>query len=99
MPAYRKASIRQLTASAYELDGRVFQGTLRKTENGWMVGSMSLEQFLEQNQDHEVAVILFDMDESADRPLDTRVCHTCGREYTGITCPYCREVLFRLRGR
>ncbi len=97
MPAYRKASIRELSLSAYELGGRVFQGILRRTDDGWRVGNMSLEQFLERAQGREVAVLVFDMEE--DVPMEKKVCRTCGREYIGSTCPYCRETRLRLRGR
>jgi hypothetical protein len=99
MPAYRKASIRELTQAAAELDGRFVQGVLhRDTESGqWMVGDTPLETWASQNEDEDVTVILLSMDKG--RPLDKRVCRTCGREYIGFECPHCREVRYRLRGR
>ena len=27
---------------------------------------------------------------TAERPVDPRVCRTCGREYFGLECPHCR---------
>jgi hypothetical protein len=34
-----------------------------------------------------------------ERPIDPRVCRTCGREYFGMECPHCRDARMRLRGR
>ena len=34
-----------------------------------------------------------------ERPVDPRVCRTCGREYYGLECPHCRDARMRLRGR
>jgi hypothetical protein len=33
-----------------------------------------------------------------DRPIEERVCRTCGRKYIGVECPHCREARVRLRG-
>ena len=33
-----------------------------------------------------------------DRPVETRTCRTCGRDYTDVECPYCRANRIRLRG-
>lgn len=97
MGAYRKASIRELTSAAYELEGRVLQGVVRHdNDKGWMVGSRSLEDWLESNEGHDISMIMISMDE--DRPMDVKVCRTCGREYVGVTCPTCREARRRLRG-
>jgi hypothetical protein len=99
MPAYRKASIREVTKAAYELDGRFAQGIVhRDPESGrWLVGNTSVEDWLSRNEHQDVTLIVLSMDD--DRPMRTRVCRTCGREYTGVECPHCREVRTRLRGR
>ncbi len=99
MPAYRKASIRELTQAAANLDGRFMQGVLRRDpETGaWSVGDTPLESWLERYADQDVTLILLSMDEG--RELETRICRTCGREYVGYECPYCRETRLRLRGR
>jgi hypothetical protein len=34
-----------------------------------------------------------------DRPVETRTCRTCGRDYTELECPHCRANRIRLRGR
>jgi len=99
MPAYRKASIREVTKAAYELGGRFTQGVVRRDpESGrWMVGNTPVETWLSRNEHQDVTLLLLSMDD--DRPLETKVCRTCGREYKGVECPYCREVRTRLRGR
>jgi len=100
MTTYRKASIRELTRSTYELGGRFLEGLLHREADSdqWMVGSSPLDAWLARHAGQDVTLILFSM-EDADQPLEARVCRTCGREYTGIECPHCREVRFRLRGR
>ncbi len=99
MTAYRKANIRDLTTAAYELNGRFLQGIVRQDpENGrWLVGNTPLEEWITRYNGVEVTVIALSMED--DRPLESRVCTTCGNTYIGVECPHCREVRTRLRGR
>jgi len=99
MPAYRRASVREITKSAYEMDGRTLEGHLRRdpTTGQWAIGGTLLTDWLAQNEGQEVVLLLLSL--SDDRPLATKVCRTCGREYTGFECAHCREVRLRLRGR
>jgi len=98
MPAYRRASIRELTQAASRLDGRFVQGQLqRDPESGdWMVGHTPLEEWVARNEGEDVTMILLSMD--VGRPLDKRTCQTCGHDYIGYECPRCRETRLRLRG-
>ncbi|HNT78430.1 MAG TPA: hypothetical protein PKH77_25750 [Anaerolineae bacterium] len=98
MPAYRKASIRELIRSAYELDGRFIEGRLhREAEGGrWLVGDIPLDEWLSQNEGQNITLLLLSLDD--ERPMEERVCMTCGRKYIGVECPHCREVRTRLRG-
>jgi hypothetical protein len=98
MPAYRKASIRELTRAAYELDGRFIEGRLhREVGSGrWLVDNTPLEEWLSQNEGQIVTLLLLSLED--ERPLDERVCMTCGRKYIGVECPHCKEVRTRLRG-
>ena len=98
MPAYRKASIRELTQAASRLDGHFVQGVLHQDPDTgtWMVGHTSLEDWVARHRDEDVTLILLSMDEGRD--LDKRTCRTCGRDYIGYECPYCRDVRVRLRG-
>lgn len=98
MPAYRKASIRELIRAAYELDGRFIEGRLhREAESGrWLLDDAPLDEWLARNEGHNVTLLLVSQEE--DRPMEERVCITCGRKYIGLECPHCREVRTRLRG-
>lgn len=98
MPAYRKASIRDLTRAAYELDGHFTEGNLHRdpASGQWLVGDTLLEKWLARHEDEEVTLILVGM--NSDRPLNERVCRTCGRRYFGIECAHCRQARIRLRG-
>ncbi len=98
MRAARKAQIRRLTLEAYQIEGKVARGILhRAPEDGrWMVGDTSLDEWLAQNEGQDITAILIPTE--SDRQLETRVCRTCGREYSDTSCPYCREVRLRLRG-
>ncbi len=98
MRAYRKAEIRELTSTVYQLDGRSVEGILQRNpvDNRWMVGNTPLHEWLERNQGQEIALLLIPM--TTERAPETRTCQTCGREYIGAGCAYCREVRFRLRG-
>jgi hypothetical protein len=99
MPAYRKASIRELASAAYELDSGVVEGRLRRgAENGrWMVGNVGLNEWLAGYDGQEIVLIVASLDD--DRPLPSKVCRTCGTDYRGVECPRCREARIRLRGR
>jgi len=99
MPAARKAMIRQLAASAYEMGLGVSQGILhRDVESGdWKVGDRALDQWLESYAGKDIVLIAASLDD--ERPVKSQVCRTCGTEYAGFQCPRCREARRRLRGR
>jgi len=98
MPAYRKASIRELASAAYELNSGVVEGRLhRDAEDGqWMVDDAKLKEWLSRYDGQEIVLIVASLED--DRPITPKVCRTCGREYRGIECPHCREARVRLRG-
>ncbi len=99
MPAYRRASIRELTSSAYELDSGVVEGHLRRSSGNsdWMVGETELNEWLARYSGQEIVLIVASLED--DRPIPPKVCRTCGTEYVGLECPRCREARIRLRGR
>ncbi len=97
MPAYRKASIRELKRQALQLEGTTLQGVLHQDEEGrWYVGTEPLDAFLAA-YDGEAMTLIAIADES-EHPMEKKVCPTCGREYVGTSCPYCRLARLRLRG-
>jgi hypothetical protein len=99
MPAERKATIRQLAVSAYETGLGVAQGVLRHNTDDatWRVGERDLNKWLEDYDGQEIVVVVASLED--DRPMEERVCRTCGTEYVGLQCPRCREARRRLRGR
>ena len=98
MPAYRKASIRELVSAAHELGFGVVEGHLhRSAEDGrWMVNNAKLHEWLAGYDGQEITLIVASLDD--ERPITPKVCRTCGTEYMGIECPHCREARIRLRG-
>ena len=98
MPSYRKASIRELASSAYELESGVVEGRLHRspTDGRWMVGNTRLNDWLARYDDQEIVLIVASLDD--DRPVPSKTCRTCGTEFVGVHCPRCREARIRLRG-
>lgn len=99
MASYRRASVRELTSAAYELDSSVVEGRLHRSAEGdcWTVGEAELSEWLAQYDGQEIVIIVSSLED--DRPMPLKVCRTCGTEYKGAECPRCREVRIRLRGR
>ncbi|HEY89549.1 MAG TPA: hypothetical protein G4N98_07430 [Thermoflexia bacterium] len=99
MGTQRKASIRELISDAYRLEARVTQGRLhRNPQDGrWMIGNTHLNEWFDRQAGEDVSLLLIPT-ESRERGVETRTCHTCGRQYSGSYCPYCRRVRLRLRG-
>lgn len=98
MSTMRRATILKLASSAYEAGLDVMNGTLTRDENGrWSIGHHDLNRWLEQHLGEELVVVLGSKED--DRPMETRTCRTCGRDYTDLECPTCRANRIRLRGR
>ncbi|HZY45860.1 MAG TPA: hypothetical protein VFF70_14060 [Anaerolineae bacterium] len=93
----RKASVLEMATAAYELDASVRRGLLRKIDGKWTVMGDDLDNLLNKFDGQEVVLIAASL--SDERPLETRTCRTCGREYVGLECPHCRDARIRLRGR
>ncbi len=99
MPAYRKASTRELASFAYELESGVVEGRLHRSaeDNCWMVGGVKLNEWLARYDGQEIILIVASLED--DRPIPPKTCRTCGADYVGIHCPRCRAARIRLRGR
>jgi hypothetical protein len=97
MSTIRRAAILKLATAAYEMELDVAQGQLRRDEKGrWLVGSHGLMEWLAQHEGEELVFILGSLDDP--RPVATRTCRTCGRDYAESECPHCRASRLRLRG-
>ena len=98
MTTARRASILKLANAAYEMDLVVFQGSVSRDANGhWQIAEKDLEAFLAQYDGDELVLILGSL--SDNRPIETRTCLTCGRDYVEVECPHCRASRIRLRGK
>ncbi|MGH2538216.1 MAG: hypothetical protein ACRDHL_12535 [Candidatus Promineifilaceae bacterium] len=98
MSTNRRAAILRLAAAAYEMDLDVANGFLQRDEGGrWRVGERRLDAWLASHEGEELVVILGALADQ--REVETRTCHTCGRDYIDAECPYCRASRLRLRGR
>ena len=93
----RKASVLDMATAAYELDAAVKRGILQKVEGRWTIMGDELDTVLQRFEGQEIVLIAASLND--ERPVDPRICRTCGREYYGIECPHCRDARIRLRGR
>ena len=97
MAAIRRAAILKLASAAYEMKLDVMNGVVTRAEDGrWHIGHHDLITFLEQHQGEELVIVLGSLED--ERPVETRTCRTCGRDYTDLECPYCRANRIMLRG-
>ncbi len=98
MSTMRKATILKLASMAYEMGLDSLHGELHRGEDGsWHVGRRSLEVWLDEHAGEEVVIVMGTMVDA--RPMVTRTCRTCGRDYTDLECPTCRANRIRLRGK
>lgn len=93
----RKAAVLDLASAAYEVDAEVKRGILKKVDGQWAVAEHGMSDWLDRFEGHEVVVIVASM--SDDKPVEPRICRTCGRDFVGVECPHCRQARIRLRGR
>jgi hypothetical protein len=93
----RKASVLELATHAYELEAGVLRGVLERNQEGsWTIDGVAIEEWLIPFKSKEIVFIAASLED--DRPMKTKVCRTCGREYEGVECAHCRQVRRRLRG-
>jgi len=92
----RKSAVLDLASAAYEVDAEVKRGLLKKVDGCWTVADQEMADWLNRFDGHEVVVIVASL--SDEKPIEPRVCRTCGREFVGVECPHCRAARIRLRG-
>lgn len=98
MSQNRRAVVLKLATAAYEIDLDVLRGRLHQSENGdWYLDKHPLGSWLAAHEGEELVLVLGSLEN--DEEVEVRTCHTCGRDYTDLECPYCREGRLRLRGR
>ena len=97
MSTARRAAILKMASAAYEMDLDVATGSISQDADGrWLIGKHDLSNWLNDHQGEELVIILGSLED--DRPVATRTCSTCGRDYTDLECPHCRASRIRLRG-
>lgn len=97
MTAIRRAAILKLAGAAYEIGLDVARGRLQRDEDGrWKVQEKDLLEWLERHEGEDVVFVLGSL--ADERPVATRTCSTCGRDFADLECPYCRASRIRLRG-
>lgn len=97
MSSMRRAALLRLASAAYEMNVDVMNGAIHRDENGrWRVGEQDLSAWLAAHEGEELVLVLGSL--ADERPVQTRTCRTCGRDYTELECPYCRANRIRLRG-
>jgi hypothetical protein len=97
MTSARRATILKLAKAAYEIDLDVINGLVTHDKNGqWKVGNQDLEALLAGYEGQELVLIVGSLADV--RPVETRTCLTCGRDYVDVECPHCRASRIRLRG-
>jgi len=95
--AISKSKARQLAMNATEMGSHVLRGVLKIKPDGANVDGTDVLEWLAQYADSELVLIAVSVGEL---PIEDEIktCYTCGRDYTGKTCPHCAEVRARLRG-
>lgn len=90
---------RGLAARAHEMGAAVLRGQLERQGSGdWAVGDQSVAEWLAELEGRQIYLIAIATDAKSDSFTGKRTCRTCGRDYEGAECPYCREARIRLRG-
>ncbi|HLF25960.1 MAG TPA: hypothetical protein VJG32_06465 [Anaerolineae bacterium] len=92
----RKAAVLDLASAAYEVDAEVKRGVLKNVDGRWTVSEQEINDWLKRFENHEVVLIAASL--SDEKPIEPRLCRTCGREFVGVECPHCRAARIRLRG-
>jgi hypothetical protein len=97
--AIPKSSVQELATKAHEMGADVLRGPLQRLdeEGCWTIGNIHLKDWLARYESRDLILIAAVVGEGQEPAKNT--CGTCGREYIGHECPYCREVRERLRGR
>jgi hypothetical protein len=98
MRTIRRAAILKLATAAYEMDLDVFNGRLTQDDQGrWRINGRDIIAWLNDHANEDVVLVMGSL--ADERPVETRTCRTCGRDYTELECPHCRASRIRLRGR
>ena len=94
------SSARDLAARAQEMGASILRGKLTgHTSEGWAMDGKPVMEWLTRFEGQQIFLIAVAINATTQTTVVKRTCHTCGRDYEGHECPYCREARLRLRGR
>ena len=94
----RMSSARELATRAQEMGASILRGELVRHDSDWIVDEKSVAEWLAELEGQQVFLIAVASDARSRPAVVRRTCRTCGRDYEGSECPYCREARIRLRG-
>ena len=95
--AISKSDARQLAKSGLEMGAKVLRGVVTVGPDGVKIDDKNIGEWLAQFADSELVLVAAPLSTMA-VGSEVKTCFTCGRDYTGDTCPYCAEARARLRG-
>ncbi len=95
MPISRSEA-RELMSRGYEMGARVLNGLVQHEGDRWTVDGRPVDDWLGELEGQRVCLVVAAIQEGRG---PKRVCQVCGTEYEGYSCPHCRQVRKRLRGR
>lgn len=88
---------RTLSTEAVRVGAKVLGGRLEQDGDSFVINQTNLTALLEQLQGRDIVLIVSAV--TADDPSrESKICLTCGHEYTGHECPRCANARSRLRG-
>ena len=95
--AISKSEARRLAQESMELGARVLRGELVIGPNEAEINGKKLTEWLKEYEGQEMILVAAPVGAIA---IESQIksCYTCGRDYTGTTCPRCAEARARLRG-
>lgn len=95
----RMSSARELATRAHEIGASILRGELARHGSGdWVVDGKSVAEWLAEFEGQRIYLIAIASGTRSGAIPAKHTCHTCGRDYKGDECPYCREARLRLRG-
>ncbi len=97
--AISKSEARRLVKNGMEMGAQVWRGIIRINESTGeiTIGDKNLLDELARYAGAEVVLVAAPIEKIAIES-ELKTCLTCGRDYTGDSCPHCAQVRARLRG-
>jgi len=95
--AISKSEARKLAKDGLEMGAHVLRGLVTVGPDGVKIDDQDITEWLARHENSELILIAAPVGKIAIESK-TKTCYTCGRDYTGDSCPHCAEARARLRG-